>query len=138
MAEPQEGVHVTLTKTFVTPELSASLLSVPAMTKKDIVLLFMPGMAIILDLWNDNAVLGYVRQDTNGLFYISDDRDTIPVDLEGDDGTVTGMVAIAKNAFNVRWLYESCEDPFSDFVSTSVDRERIENIESYSSNCESN
>lgn len=67
---------VSLSKTLVVPDAGMSLLSVPALTKKDIGVFFMPGFAVLYDLLNDFNVLGYAEQDQDGLFFISDDGKT--------------------------------------------------------------
>lgn len=52
--------------------------------KKDIAVLFVSGKAIFIDLLDENKILGYDRQNENGLFYISDLHNNKPVDSESD------------------------------------------------------
>lgn len=70
-----DGVRTTvsLSKTMFVPALSTSLLSVPALVNKNIAVLFLPRKAVLLDLEDKNKVLGYALQDSDGLFYISED-----------------------------------------------------------------
>ena len=49
-----------------------SLISIPSVVKKNIVQLFLPGIAILFDLEDEYLILGYASQDENGLFYIDD------------------------------------------------------------------
>lgn len=44
-----------------------SLLSVWALTRMDIEILFMPGYAVLYNLQNNFKILGYGRQDHEGL-----------------------------------------------------------------------
>lgn len=52
--------------------MSMSLLSVPALVKMNISVLFMHGKAVLFDRGNDMAILGRVEQETDGLFHITD------------------------------------------------------------------
>ena len=53
---------VNLTNTLVAPDVSMSLLSIPALVDKNISVLFMPKNAILIDLEDDNAILGIATQ----------------------------------------------------------------------------
>ena len=69
---PDRTMNVSLTDTLVAADIKTSLLSVPALVKKDIGVLFLPGKAMFLDLLDKNKILGYATQKTDGLYYISD------------------------------------------------------------------
>lgn len=70
--------RLSLSNTLVVPDAGLSLLSVPALVKKDIGVLFMPEYAILIDLKDNLAILGYAEQDQDGLFYLNDDGSTGP------------------------------------------------------------
>lgn len=67
--------RVSLSNTLVAQSIKTILLSVPALVKKDIAVLFVPGKALFIDLPNDNTVLRYAQQRADGLFYVSDQQD---------------------------------------------------------------
>lgn len=52
---------VSHSRTIVAPDIKKSLLSVPALVKKDIAALFVPGKAMLIDLLDENKILGYAR-----------------------------------------------------------------------------
>lgn len=95
----QDGtVKVGLTNTLVSPKLSCSLLSVPALVRKGIAVLFVPGKAILVDVENDYQVLGTASQQRDGMFYISDDGST---DAQVDNGEHdTALMAIVRDHCN--------------------------------------
>lgn len=67
---------VSLSETLVVPDASMGLLSVPALTRKDVGVLLMPGFVILYDLSDDLNDHGYAEQDSDGLYFISDDSRT--------------------------------------------------------------
>lgn len=82
------NVKVSLSETLVAPDISTSLLSIPALAKKDIATLFLPGRAIMFDLMDNFKMIGQATQDRDGLYYITDfqDRDQEPLsnsEIEG-------------------------------------------------------
>lgn len=87
-------VTVSLTDTLIAPDATLSLLSVPALTKKDIAVLFLPGKAILFDIKDNNSVLGYAKQGSNDLYYIDDNRDEFPVDVTGETSHVRAFMAV--------------------------------------------
>ena len=90
---------VTLSETLVARYIKTSLLSVPALVNHDIGALFLPGKAVFLDLLQNNKIIGYARQGRDGLFYISDNERSLPMDFEDDGETVkTMMAAVEKHA----------------------------------------
>ena len=91
-------VSVSLSDTLVASDIKTSLLSVPALVKKDIGVLFLPGKAMFLDLLDENKILGYAMQKTDGLYYISDLQECSPVDKSDDEETVWAIMAVAKRA----------------------------------------
>ena len=62
----------------------------------EIAVLFLPGKAILIDIKDNNSVLGYSKQDSDGLYYIEDHQDEYPIDVTSGDDTVRTMMAIAK------------------------------------------
>ena len=80
----KEPMSVSLSNTLVAPDIKTSLLSVPALVSKNIGVLFLPGKAMFLDLLDKKNILGYAKQKTDGLFYISDKQDKDPVDTSDD------------------------------------------------------
>ena len=90
--------NVSLSETLVASDFKTSLLSVPALVKKDIGVLFLPGKAMFLDLLDKNNILGYATQGADGLFYIADSQDKNPVDSSDDEATVRATMAIATRA----------------------------------------
>ena len=95
---PDRTMNVSLTDTLVAADIKTSLLSVPALVKKDIGVLFLPGKAMFLDLLEKNKILGYATQKTDGLYYISDLQEESPVDNSDDEETVWALMAVAKGA----------------------------------------
>lgn len=90
--------RVSLSDTLVAPDFKTSLLSVPALVKKNIGALFLPGKAMFIDMLDRNNILGYAFQKPDGLFYISDYQDENPVDSTDDEKTVRAMMATATSA----------------------------------------
>ena len=75
----EEGDNrIRLSNTLVVPNLSMSLLSIPSLVNKNIAVLFLPGKAVLIDLEDNFAVLGYATQEEDGLFYIDDFQKTVP------------------------------------------------------------
>lgn len=54
-------MEVTITETLVVLDIKTSLLSLPALVKKNIAVLFVPGKALFLDLQDENNILGYAK-----------------------------------------------------------------------------
>lgn len=88
-------VPVLLTDTLVAPDAAMSLLSVPALTKKDIAVLFLPDKAILFDIQDNNTVLGYAKRADDDLYYINDNQDAFPMDVTGYNSTVHAFIAVA-------------------------------------------
>lgn len=61
-----------LSENLVLKELSTSLLSVPALVKNNIGVMFLPGMAVLIYLKDHCKVLGKALQDPNEVFYIDE------------------------------------------------------------------
>lgn len=93
-------VTVSLTDTLVAPDAAMSLLSVPALAKKEIAVLFLPDKAILFDLKDNNTVLGYAKRANDDIYYINDNQDEIPVDITGENSTVRAFMAVATNKEN--------------------------------------
>lgn len=66
---------VKLSETLVAEDVAISLLSVPALARKNIATLFMPEKALLIDLEADCAILGQATKDKDGLYYIADRQD---------------------------------------------------------------
>lgn len=76
-----------------------SLLSMLFLVNKYSFVLLLPGKAILIDL-NDlednSAVQGYVKQETDGLFYISDFQNSVPT-IDSTIGFLNkSMMAVVK------------------------------------------
>ena len=69
-------VNVSLSDTLVSEDIAPNLLSVPALVRKGIFVLFMEGKAILFDSKDGFSVLAYALQDEDGLFYISDQQNS--------------------------------------------------------------
>lgn len=75
-----------------------SLLSVPALVKKGIDVIFIPGKAFFVDIDRNCDVVGVAPQNHDGLYYISDNQKDVPVvDSEDYSETVRAMMAIIGN-----------------------------------------
>ena len=91
----QQPVH--LSETLVVPKLSMSLLSIPALVRKNIGVLFIPGKAVLVDLENNLYVLGCGRQGVDGLFYIPERQSGGDACMTTRDSTrVSTMLSIAR------------------------------------------
>lgn len=66
---------ISLSNTLFSPELSMSLLSVPALVQKGVSVLFVPGKALMVDTDNEFTIIGKSRQGTDGLYCISSKLD---------------------------------------------------------------
>ena len=71
------NVKVSLSNTIVAPDIATSLLSVPALAKKNIAELFLPGRAILFDLEKNFKFLGQAAQNRDGLYYIDDQQESL-------------------------------------------------------------
>ena len=76
MRSGQRSCTVSLSNNLIVPDAAMSLMSVPALVKKEIGVLFMPGYAVLFDLLDSNEVLGFAKQYKDGLFYMADDGTT--------------------------------------------------------------
>ena len=91
----QQPVH--LSETLVVPKLSMSLLSIPALVRKNIGVLFIPGKAVLIDLENNFCVLGCGRKGVDGLFYIPERQSGGDACMTTRDSTrVSAMLSIAR------------------------------------------
>lgn len=95
----QDGpVNVSLSESLIAHESAVSLLSVPAPVKKGINVLFMPKIKLLVDNEESHAVIGYARQNNDGLFYISDQQQYAPREkLEVDYASVRATMAVAES-----------------------------------------
>ena len=89
--------HIKLSNTLVVPGISMSLLSVPSLVDKNIGVIFLPGKAVLIDLEDQNSILGYGTQDSDGLFYISDNQSDIPTFDDNTSNTVKACVSIVRD-----------------------------------------
>lgn len=97
--QTSDGVYdVHLSKTLVVPDLTMSQLSVPALVRKNIRVIILPGKTMLIDLEDDFMVLGQAYQDRDGLFYIHGDESN-PRPNRMNDNRVTAMVAIMNEHF---------------------------------------
>ena len=90
-------IEVTLSETLVARDIKTSLLSVQALVKHDIAVLFLPGKAVFLDLLQNNKIIGYASQGRDGLFYISDNERSTPMDAKNDSENVQSMMAAVES-----------------------------------------
>ena len=86
-----------LSNTLVAPQAAMSLLSIPSLVKKNIAVLFLPGKALFIDLEDDNSILGYGTQDDDGLFYVEDNQEQVPVFDSSQGPSVKSMMAMIKD-----------------------------------------
>lgn len=93
-----EGERVLhLSNTLVAPQAAMSLLSIPSLVNKNIAVLFLPGKALFIDLEDNNSILGYGTQDEDGLFYVEDNQEQVPVFDSSQGPSNTSMMAIIKD-----------------------------------------
>ena len=89
-----------LSDTVVVLNAGMSLLPVPSLVRKDIGVLFMPKKAVLFDLLDDMSILVYAEQDQEGLFYISDDSQTMGSPIpRAHQEKVSALVAIVRQRF---------------------------------------
>lgn len=94
--QSDNGVRaVSLSKTLLVPGAGMSLMSVPALVEKGIGVLFLPGFAVMFDLEDSDHVLGFAKQNTDGLFYVADDGSTARPPAAADIGNYKAMMARA-------------------------------------------
>ena len=67
-------IHISLSATLIARDIRTSLLSVPALVKKNIKPIFLPGKVVFLDLLQKNKIIDHARQGNDFLFYISDNE----------------------------------------------------------------
>lgn len=60
-------MNIHLSVTIVVPDMAPSLLSISALTKKDISVIFVPGKALLVDLEDNISVLGTAVRADDGL-----------------------------------------------------------------------
>lgn len=76
--------------------MAPSLLSVPALTKKNISVILVPGKALLGDLEDDFSVLGTAVQADDGLLYIPDSEPAASVKMSREEKKKAhAMMAIA-------------------------------------------
>lgn len=112
-----DGPHkISLSKTLVVPNAGMSLLSVPALTKKDIGVFFMPGFAVMYDLSDECSVLGYAEQDEDGLYFVRDDGKTTPPKASGKSHkkVMAMMAAVIRKACDRQLVSSDQSDSESD------------------------
>lgn len=129
--------NVSLSETLYVPDMTTSLLSVPALVSKNIAVLFIPGKAVLIDLDDDNNVLGYANQNSDGLFYISeDDRKSNRSDKKPRHWNTAMMAKVKslmskanptarknRNAVNKNTVMENVENIFDADTKLSTDSE---------------
>lgn len=81
---------------MVFKKLAMAMLSVPALVKKNSATLFLPGKALFMDLEEDLNILITAVQEEDGLFYISDQQDSVPKVPKTYYHAMRSMMAIAK------------------------------------------
>lgn len=119
-------VKVTLSETLVAPDTTTSLISVSALVKKGINVLFMPGRAVLIDMKDNMAVLGYAKQVSDGLYYMSECQNGPPVSSFNEDKhQVRAMMALTKEPKN-----RSDDDSATDLESSSDSESSNESEES--------
>ena len=89
-------VNVNLSNTLVAPDVSLSLLSVPALVEKGLAVLFVPTRAFIININDGNTIIGTASQGTDKLFYISDHADAYPDDQDDGVETVRTFMAVTE------------------------------------------
>lgn len=57
--------------------LSISFLSIPSLVNENVASLFLPGKAVLIDLEDDLSMLGYLKNEEYGLFYIENFSDSV-------------------------------------------------------------
>ena len=91
------GPHtIKLSETLIADDIAISLLSVPALVNKGIGVIFLPGKALFVDLKDNMEVLATAPQAEDGLFYISDQQDSVPTVSTTPTADFKAMMAIAK------------------------------------------
>lgn len=92
--------RVSSSNTLLVPDAGLSSLSVPSLVQKDIDVLFMPRCAVLLDLQDDMATLGFVEQEKDGLFCTAEHGTTDPSALARKDrDKVTAMMAVINKKY---------------------------------------
>lgn len=127
----KRGIH--LSNTLVVPSLAMSLLSVPSLLEKNIGVLFLPSKAVLIDLEDDFSILGYVTQDDEGLFYISDSQDEVPSFTNQQSSNVMACMDVLRSEYVGNSDTDSVESSEGSITSNSSDSgdgepaERIKN-----------
>lgn len=91
------SVRVSLRDTLVAPEIAENLLSIAALTREDVAVLFLPQRAILFDLKDYNSILGYASQDFDGLYYIADDQNDDSHHCTDDEIPIHTMMEVVRN-----------------------------------------
>lgn len=73
-----------------------SLLSIPSLVNKTVVVLIFPGNANMIDLEDEYAVLGFATQDEGGLFYNDDNKKEVPKVDSNSNVPIKSMMAVIK------------------------------------------
>lgn len=90
---------VSLSDTLVYRSICQILLSVPALVREHIIVLFMPIKAVLIVMKNKYSILAYGTQRKDGLFYIPDEH-TVPFQSTTEERcNITACMAIAKNLY---------------------------------------
>lgn len=103
-------VTVSLTDTLVAPDAVMSLLSVPALAKKEIAVLFLLDKAILFDLKDNNTILGYVKPADDDLYYIKDNQDNFPVYINAENSTFRAFMAMETDRENTEYLSSESDE----------------------------
>lgn len=88
-------VFVTLSHTLMAPEVSFSLLSVPALAEMRLGVLFVPERAFIFNQNDGNSVIGCTEQGLNRLLFILEYQGATAADCNSVQETVRAMMAIS-------------------------------------------
>lgn len=70
--------RISLSDILVVLDASMNLMSIPALVRKEIAVLFMPGYATLLNIRGDLKTLWYGTKNAEGLFYVNNDGSTQP------------------------------------------------------------
>lgn len=95
--------RLSFSNTLVVLDGGLSVLSVPVLVKKDIRVLLMPEYAVLIDLKDNFAILGYAEQEQDGLFYLNYDGSTgPPVKRAVSDQQLRSIMAAVDHQFGSR------------------------------------
>lgn len=102
-------IKASLTEMHVSQDVAMSLLYIRALRKEAISVLFLPVKAFLIDIKDKNYVLGYVKQETDGLYYIAAYQDVYPIDRTAEDNVVLTFISVAKH-ISTKQQYADSDD----------------------------